>query len=158
MNFNSPVERKSAGLEKFDLYSDTTKPKTFIENYVRDPYKKTYNKEGFYFNKDSCPANIFNTFLGFKYEDYYKQTENTSIADIEYTSEELEGFESIKEFYKFIVDDNSNNVNNYYDYIIQYFAHTIFNSMEKTKVHICFKGEPFIYPIYYTREKYLVQF
>lgn len=130
------IDWKEAGLEKFDLYVDTSKPKTFIENYVRDPFKKTYNKEGFYFDKSSCPKNIFNTFLGFKYEDYYPQTDKIEISD-----KDLDGLETIQEFYKFIVDDNSNKVNDYYEYIIQYFAHTIFNPMEKTKVHICFKGD-----------------
>jgi len=130
------IDWKEAGIKKFNLFVDTEKPKTFIENYIRDPFKREYQKLGFYFDKSLCPPHIFNTFNGFDFEAIYPQNENE-----EFTEKHYKGLQTIKEFYKYIVDDNSEKVDEYYDYIMQYFSHIIFNPMKKTKIHICLKGD-----------------
>ena len=129
------IDWKPAGTKKFDVHIDTNKPKTFIENYIRDPYKKTYNKLGYYIDREKAPKNHFNTFRGFDFEGYYSQNEKPIFSE-----EDYKGLETIKEFYKYILNDKSEKVDEYYNYLIQYFAHIIFNPSEKTKVHICLKS------------------
>jgi len=130
------IDWKPAGTKKFNIHLDTNKPKTFIENYIRDPYKKTYNKLGYYIDREKAPKNNFNTFRGFDFEGYYSQNEKPIFSE-----EDFKGLETIKEFYHYILNDNSEKVEEYYNYLIQYFAHIIFNPSEKTKVHICLKSQ-----------------
>ena len=51
---------------KFPFYTDTGKPKTFIENYINDPTKKIFDKIDFIPSKTECPDNVYNLFDGFE--------------------------------------------------------------------------------------------
>ena len=110
---------------KFSLFSETGKPKTFIENYLNDPNKKIYDRFDFIPDFSKCPENVYNLFDGFN---IFK------LDDIEYKEDTKERFEKLLNHFRFLVNDGSENVENYFEYLMQFFSHIILNPMEKTKV------------------------
>ncbi len=110
---------------KFSIWTEGGKPKTFIENYINDPEKKLYDSIDFIPNISLCPENIYNLFDGFNF---------SKLEIIDKTPEDEKRFKKLLEHIKFIVNDNTENVDEYFNYLIQFFAHIILNPMEKTKV------------------------
>jgi len=118
---------------KFPFYTDTEKPKTFIENYINDPTKTIYDKIDFIPSKNECPDNVYNLFDGFevfKIDKVNTYSENTKPR-----------FDKLLNHFKFLVNDGSEDVDKYFDYVMQIFAHMILNPMEKTKVLPVFKSK-----------------
>ncbi len=111
---------------KFDLFTENGKPKTFIENYLNDPNKKSYDRIDFIPDINECPHNVYNLFDGF------------NILKIDsgnkYREETKERFNKLINHFKFLLNDGSGNTEEYFKYLIQFFAHIILNPMEKTKV------------------------
>jgi len=118
---------------KFPFYTDTGKPKTFIENYINDPTKKIFDKIDFIPSKTECPDNVYNLFDGF--EVFKIDKVNT------YSETTKPRFEKLLGHFKFLVNDGSEDVDKYFDYVMQIFAHMILNPMEKTKVLPVFKSK-----------------
>ena len=118
---------------KFPFYTDTGKPKTFIENYINDPTKKIFDKIDFIPSKTECPDNVYNLFDGF--EVFKIDRLNT------YKETTKPRFEKLLGHFKFLVNDGSEDVDKYFDYVMQIFAHMILNPMEKTKVLPVFKSK-----------------
>lgn len=110
---------------KFSLFSETGKPKTFIENYLNDPNKKSYDRFDFIPKFSECPDNVYNLFDGYN---IFK------LENIEYKEDTKERFEKLLNHFRFLVNDGSENTEEYFKYLIQFFAHIILNPMEKTKV------------------------
>ena len=111
---------------KFPFYTDTGKPKTFIENYINDPLKKIYNNIDFIPSLEQCPKNVYNLFTGFNIH---------KIPFVEsYSQNTKERFDKLLNHFKFLVNDGSSNVEEYFQYLIQIFAHMILNPLVKTKV------------------------
>lgn len=118
---------------KFPFHTDTGKPKTFIENYINDPTKKIFDKIDFIPSKTECPDNVYNLFDGF--EVFKIDKVNT------YKETTKPRFEKLLGHFKFLVNDGSEDVDKYFDYVMQIFAHMILNPMEKTKVLPVFKSK-----------------
>ena len=118
---------------KFPFYTDTGKPKTFIENYINDPTKSIFDKIDFIPSKTECPDNVYNLFDGF--EVFKIDKVNT------YSETTKPRFEKLLNHFKFLVNDGSEDVDKYFDYVMQIFAHMILNPMEKTKVLPVFKSK-----------------
>lgn len=116
---------KNGRILKFSIWTEGGKPKTFIENYINDPEKKLYDSIDFIPNISLCPENIYNLFDGFNF---------SKLEIIDKTPEDEKRFKKLLEHIKFIVNDNTENVDEYFNYLIQFFAHIILNPMEKTKV------------------------
>ena len=110
---------------KFDLYTENGKPRTFIENYLNDPNKKSYDRIDFIPDINECPENVYNLFDGFN---IFK------LKNAEYKPNTKERFDKLINHFKFLLDDGSDKIQEYFDYLIQFFAHIILNPMEKTKV------------------------
>lgn len=111
---------------KFDIFTENGKPKTFIENYLNDPNKKSYDRIDFIPVINECPQNVYNLFDGFNIFKIDNQ--------IEYKSNTQERFNKLINHFKFLLNDGSGNTEEYFEYLIQFFAHIILNPMEKTKV------------------------
>ena len=116
---------RNGKIMKFSLFTENGKPKTFIENYLNDPNKKSFDKIDFIPNENECPDNVYNLFDGFN---IFK------LDDIEYKSDTKERFEKLINHFKFLLNDNSGKTQEYFEYLMQFFAHIILNPMEKTKV------------------------
>lgn len=111
---------------KFDMFTENGKSKTFIENYLNDPNKKSYDRIDFIPDINECPHNVYNLFDGFNIFKIDNQ--------LEYKSDTKERFDKLINHFKFLVNDGSGNTEEYFNYLIQFFAHIILNPMEKTKV------------------------
>jgi len=111
---------------KFPFYTDTGKPKTFIENYINDPMKKVYDNIDFIPSLTECPDNVYNLFTGFN---IFKLAPQKN-----YSQETQERFDKLLNHFKFLVNDGSGNEEEYFNYLIQVFAHMILNPLVKTKV------------------------
>ena len=118
----------------FSIWIPGGKPKTFIENYIFDPFKKSYDTLDFIPNKSLCPNNVYNLFDGFNIDNLYSE-DNENYTDTDY-----ERFNKLLNHFRFIVNDGSKNIDEYFKYLIQFFAHIILNPMEKTKILIVLKS------------------
>ena len=110
---------------KFSIYTENNKPKTFIENYLNDPNKKIYDRVDFIPDCNQCPSNVYNLFDEFN---IFK------LQDVIYKKDTLERFNKLINHFKFLLNDSSGNTEEYFNYLMQFFAHIILNPLEKTKV------------------------
>lgn len=118
---------------KFTIWTQGGNPKTFIENYILDPFKKSFQQLDFIPDISLCNEKTYNLFDGFNYE---KLKDYSS-----YDETDHERFKKLLNHFKFIVDDNSNKVDEYFKYLIQFFAHIILNPTQKSKVLITLKSK-----------------
>ncbi len=133
------IDWEPAGIDKFAIHCD--KPKTFIENYILDPTKKRYKKIGFYpyslpeYNK--CPENVFNSFTGFRIQEIIDKTINPGEIMKQKVQDNLKLY---LDHIKLLVDDCSDLVETNYNYLLQWFAHTVLRPDKTNGIVITIKG------------------
>jgi len=62
-------------VEQYDIETEKTRRKKFIDIWLEDPKRLGYERVGFYPNRSKCPANVYNLFRGFKAEKLKYQLE-----------------------------------------------------------------------------------
>ena len=88
--------------------------------------KKVYDNIDFIPSLNDCPDNVYNLFTGFN---IFKLAPQQN-----YSQETQERFDKLLNHFKFLVNDGSGNEEEYFNYLIQVFAHMILNPLVKTKV------------------------
>jgi hypothetical protein len=98
---------------------------SFIDEWIRDPTIRKYDKLEFYPNRSDCPVNHYNMFKGFKAENYEPINNKKKIEEL---------IKPIIYHLKIVAQDN-------YDFILLYFAHIIQLPSKKTNVNIVVSGK-----------------
>lgn len=98
---------------------------SFIDEWVKDPTIRYYDKLDFYPNRDDCPVNHYNLFKGFKAENYEPINDKNKIEEL---------IKPIIYHLKVVAQDN-------YDFILLYFAHILQLPSKKTNVNIVVSGK-----------------
>lgn len=99
-------------------------PKSFIENWLKDVNKNSYEKIDFLPYPLHCPSSTFNLFKGFDIERIDNSTYNEEYVEI------------FKNHIKYLADDDIKSM----EFVIKWFASIIQHPSIKTQVMICFKG------------------
>ena len=119
-----------AGAETFNLFNDGGNAKRFIYNYLLDPGKRQVRTIDFYPNPDKCPDDVYNLFTGFYI---------TTVPD-EFTERDYKDFELIKNHIRVLVDDGQGDIDEYYNYLVDWIAQLFQYPDEKTLTMIILKG------------------
>jgi len=98
---------------------------SFIDEWIRDPTIRYYDKLEFYPNRNDCPVNHYNLFKGFKAENY----------------EPINDKKKIEELIKPILYHMTIIAGEHSDFLSLYFAHILQLPSKKTNVNIVVSGK-----------------
>ena len=119
-----------AGAETFNLFNDGGSGKRFIHNYLLDPDKRQVKTIDFYPNPDKCPDYVYNLFTGF----------HINTINDEFSEKDYKDFEMIKGHIRVLVDDGQGDIDEYFNYLVDWLAHLFQYPEEKTLTMIILKG------------------
>ena len=68
-------------LNEYDNYTGKKKNIKFIDKWLEDPQRRSYECTAFYPDISKCPSNTLNLFTGFKGDEYNKSCPRNSFED-----------------------------------------------------------------------------
>ena len=107
------------------------KPKPFIDNWMKDPHKRTYRTIDFRPNREACPQDVYNSFKGFEIENKKADT---------FSSKDNDEFQTILDHFKFITDDGTAKAAEMYEYVLDWYADMFQNPENKIPTCLIYKS------------------
>jgi putative DNA primase/helicase len=118
--------------DKFALFTKT--PVSFVRTWLLDDKKRKYRTMEFIFDVTKCPDDVYNVFKGFEIANYSESYKN------EITEDDNKLLQIILDHIKFLCDDESNEANNMYEYVLNWIAHLFQKPTEKATTCLILKG------------------
>jgi len=121
-----------------DLVRNSSRRIDFLEAWLQDEDRRSYERVDFIPNKEQCPLNVYNLFKGFKAEELEIQFTNESIKEIDITDEEIyDEIELILNHIKHLTNGDKEGAL----FVLNVFSNIIQNPHRKCEVAILFRDE-----------------